>query len=73
MATDTELLQAYHQGWQNELHGITHIRHPTCLLQKAYNYGCMDALLGDDVQGIDYQTDEEILNNIKQNNYDTRI
>ena len=35
------------------------------LMLRAYNLGRIDAILGDDMSSVDYQTNEIILNKIK--------
>jgi hypothetical protein len=65
--TDKMLLSAYMLGFDNELWGTKidplPFKHP--LLVKAFNLGAGDALIGDDVRSVDYQSDETLLNRIK--------
>lgn len=66
--SDTELLRIYMLGFDYELsypknsppHEFNDI-----LKQRAYDIGRSDAIVGDDVSSNDNQTDEEILENIK--------
>jgi len=63
--TDAELLSFYYQGFEDELNGSEKKTFFNTLNQRAYDLGCIDAIVGEDVRSVDYQTDEEILKNIK--------
>jgi len=61
---DKQLLETYMLGFNDELYGRTKKWNPTPLLLRAYNLGKQDAIIGDDVRSVDYQTNEDILNRI---------
>lgn len=67
--SDDDILKAYYTGWDHENDIAFKLRQPniyhTSLLQRAYDLGRSDYVLGDDFEELDYQTKEEILNNIK--------
>lgn len=63
--TDEDLLTIYMWGFNDELKGETRLIPTSLLATRAYEIGKTDALVGDDVKGVDLQTDEEILNRIK--------
>lgn len=65
---DKLLLETYMWGFNDELDGRTKIWNPNPLLLRAYNLGRQDAIIGDDVRSVDYQTNEEILNRIRNQN-----
>lgn len=62
---DQELLKIYMWGFEDELTGETRLIPQELSATKAYNLGKIDALVGDDVRSVDYQTDEQILYRIK--------
>ena len=62
----TLLLLVYRNGFHDELEGKTKKQFKEPILNRAYNIGCMDAIVGDDVRSVDYQRDEEILKKIKK-------
>lgn len=64
---DSELLSFYHQGFKDELNSVEKKKFFITLNQRAYDLGCVDAIVGDDVKSVDYQSDEEILKKIKNN------
>jgi hypothetical protein len=59
---DSTLLSVYMRGFNDELDNTDSFS----LVEKAYYLGKLNALLGDDVRSVDYQSDKEILNQIKQ-------
>jgi hypothetical protein len=61
------LLEVYLKGFKDELEGIIFYVQENELLSTAYNLGRDHALIGDDIESIDYLTDEEILNLILNN------
>lgn len=61
---DKVLLETYIWGFKDELDGRVKPCFPNPLLLRAYNLGRQDAIVGDDVRSVDYQTNEEILNRI---------
>lgn len=65
---DKILLETYMTGFRDELDGRAEVRNPNPLLSRAYNLGREDAIVGDDVRSVDYQTDEQILNRIRNQN-----
>lgn len=64
--SDEKLLEAYKWGFDDELNGAFREWEFTPLLLRAYEYGKIDAKIGDDVSSCDMQTEEEILKQIKQ-------
>ena len=65
---DKVLLETYMWGFNDELDGKTELWNPNPLLLRAYKMGRQDAIVGDDVRTVDYQTNEEILNRIWNQN-----
>jgi hypothetical protein len=65
---DKVLLETYMWGFNDELDGRVKMWNPNPLLLRAYNLGRQDAIVGDDVRSMDYQTNEEILNKIRNQN-----
>lgn len=65
---DKVLLETYMWGFNDELDSRTRMWNPNPLLLRAYNLGRQDAIVGDDVRSVDYQTNEEILNRIRNQN-----
>lgn len=65
---DKELLETYMLGFTNELEGKKEIQSLTPPLLKAYNLGKIDAIVGDDVSSVDYQTNQQIINRIRNQN-----
>jgi hypothetical protein len=64
--TDKNILKIYMEGFNDELAGTFDDRRINSNLDgKAYLIGSADALVGDDVRSVDYQSDEEILKRIK--------
>lgn len=61
MEVDRLLLKVYMQGFKDELKG----KDFHSQLLRAYNLGRTDAIIGDDVRSVDYQSNEEILKRIK--------
>lgn len=64
---DKCLLKTYMQGFKDELDGKSEEWNSNPLFLKAYKLGRQDAIIGDDVRNLDYQTNEEILNKIYKN------
>jgi hypothetical protein len=62
---DKQLLEIYMWGFNDELKGGEKMFNPNPLLQRAYDLGRSDAIIGDDVRGVDQQTDGIILNRIR--------
>lgn len=63
---DKILLETYMWGFNDELDGKkTKMINLNPLLLRAYKLGRTDAIVGDDVRSVDYQTNEEILSKIK--------
>jgi hypothetical protein len=64
--TDKDILKIYMEGFNDELLDKLDSRKINSNLDgKAYVMGSFDALHGDDVRSVDYQSDEEILKRIK--------
>ena len=64
MLTDQEILKWYTKGWDDEMSGKTSVV-PSGIPEIAYGAGALDAIVGDDVRSVDYQSEEVILENIK--------
>lgn len=62
---DRVLLETYMQGFNDELDGRVKISNPNQLLMKAYSLGREHAIIGDDIRSVDYLTNEEILEIIR--------
>ena len=65
---DKILLETYMCGFNDELDGRLKMWNPNPLLLRAYNLGRQDAIVGDDVRSVDYQSNEERLNRIRTQN-----
>lgn len=59
-----KLLEVYELGFDNELKGIENDQVYEGLEARAYSLGKIDAIVGDDVRSVDYQSDETILHQI---------
>lgn len=64
---NNELLNIYQIGFNDELTGSPYAAYDIEIKQRAYNLGRLDAICGDDVTSLDMQTDEEILQHIRNN------
>ena len=64
MLNDKEILSYYMQGFNDELYGTTSTVIGDVLL-KAYKLGASHAIIGDDVRCVDYLSDQDILDLIK--------
>lgn len=62
--SDNEIMFWYMKGFNDELYGTTSTIDDELSL-KAYNLGATHAIVGDDIRSVDYLTNEEILNMIK--------
>jgi len=62
---DKILLETYMWGFNDELDNRVEMWNPNPLLLKAYKLGRQDALVGDDVRSVDYQTNQQILHRIR--------
>jgi len=63
--TDEQLLAVYMKGFTDSLHDVFPQHLNTSLEQKAYQLGRIDALIGEEIESHDYQTNEEILSQIR--------
>jgi hypothetical protein len=61
---DEFLLDLYMVGFEDELRSNPKVEYADTLHERAYQLGRIDALIGDDVRSVDYQTNEEILHRI---------
>ena len=66
--TDKQLLEIYMKGFVDSLHNKPPETHYSNLEQKAYFLGRIDAIIGDEIEEVDLETDEEILAKIKDKN-----
>jgi hypothetical protein len=63
---DKVLLEIYMHGFNDELDGISDESNFSDLrLLRAYNLGREHAIMGDDIRSVDYLTNEEILDRIR--------
>lgn len=62
---DEVLMEVYMSGFNDELDSKEEMFNPNPLLLRAYNLGRLDAAVGDDVSSVDQQTNEEIIDRIK--------
>ena len=60
---DRELLKYYMMGFNDELYGTSSTVPEK--FNRAYSLGADAAIIGDDIPEYDYQTDKEILKDIK--------
>jgi len=65
---DKILLETYMRGFNDELDGRIRTWNPKPLLLRAYNLGRRDAIIGDDIPSSDLQTNDQILNRIRNSN-----
>tara|TARA_R110000772_G_scaffold17946_1_gene49784 strand:- start:35326 stop:35541 length:216 start_codon:yes stop_codon:yes gene_type:complete len=63
---DANILEWYTKGFNDELVGMSITMPKQELLIRAYTVGAIDAIVGDDIRKVDYQTDEELLKIIKK-------
>ena len=67
MTTDKRILEVYMFGWYDEIYSAKHKRTQSePILIKAYKLGRLDALVGDECEAIDNNTNDEILEQIKK-------
>jgi hypothetical protein len=59
--SDIEIIRFYKLGW----HGMTMPPTNSLILQRAYKIGELDFIVGDELESVDFQTEEQILNSIK--------
>lgn len=62
---DEKLLAIYMRGFNDELDNKPLTENLSGFLLKAYNLGKSDAIVGDDVMSLDYQSNEEIIKRIR--------
>jgi len=72
MTNDKKLLEYYMQGFRDELYVKDCLVFDGILSEDkqqkiAYELGRTHAIIGDDLRSVDYLTEEEILNRIKNN------
>lgn len=63
----SELIRIYQLGFKHELNKQDIANIYSGLAMRAYALGKLDALVGDDVRAVDYQSNEEILERILLN------
>ena len=66
--TDKQLLEMYMKGFNDSLYNIFPEYSHSSLETKAYYLGRIDAIIGDEIEEVDLETDEEILAKIKDKN-----
>ena len=65
---DKTILEWYMKGFRDELNGSSTVESEHRVLNRAYNIGSINALVGDDVSSVDRKSDDEILKQIKNSN-----
>ena len=60
-----QLLEAYMQGFEDELQNNPIQEYDYVTKQRAYELGRIDALIGDNVRSVDYQSEEHLFQRIK--------
>ena len=68
MVSDESILEWYMKGFKDELRGTSTYESDNPIENRAYMIGAMDAIAGDDMPSIDYKSDEETLDFIKNYN-----
>jgi hypothetical protein len=63
---DKELLKWYYLGFHHELGRKTKTTPEDPILNVAYRLGTVHAIIGDDIPSIDYLTDKETIQLIKE-------
>lgn len=63
--TDKKLLKHYRSGWNDCANNKPPKKFMDSLVRTAYRNGRIDFEIGDDVRKVDYQSDHEILKQIK--------
>jgi len=63
---DNGLLLIYMEGFNDELNGTLDMNRYNGLNKTSYLLGSIDAIVGDDVRSVDYQTNETILKRIRR-------
>lgn len=72
ITSDKRLLEVYKMGWHDSIESDNpRFYEFTGIERNAYIYGWFDSEVGDDVRSVDYATDEEILDRIKNSRYNT--
>lgn len=69
---DKELLKWYYLGFHHELGGKAKTPPEDQILNVAYGLGVVHAIIGDDIPSIDYLTDKQTIELIKEE-YDKKI
>ena len=67
LVSDNLFLEFYMNGFNDELSQKQNMNCTDPMLQRAYDFGRIDAIVGDDVRSVDHQSNEEILKQIKKN------
>lgn len=62
---DQKLLDIYMDGFSDGFYSLNKSNYKNELFTKAYNLGYTHAIIGDDCREVDYYSDEQILNLIK--------
>lgn len=63
--SDEKLLEYYRMGWNDSSNNNEEQNFNDFLLNRAYIIGWLDFIVGDDISSVDLQTDEQIVNNIR--------
>ena len=66
--TDKQLLEIYMKGFNDSLYNIFPESSYSSLETKAYYLGRIDAIIGDEIEEVDLESDQEILSKIKDKN-----
>ena len=65
MDEDKKLMEIYWAGWNDSGNNNPRFREFSGIEHTAYQLGWCDYIIGDDCRSVDYQTEEQILNQIK--------
>ena len=66
---DEELLNVYMKGFNDELEGKPEMSNFNPLVDRAYNLGRDDAIIGDEASSSDSESSEDIINRIRSKKY----
>ena len=61
---EEKIVEAYMQGFEDELQNNPMREFNYTALERAYELGRTDALIGDEVRSVDYRSKEELLNRV---------
>ena len=65
MVTNESILEWYMRGFNDELKGSSSLYSKNEIENTAYRIGALDAFYGDDMRSTDYESDQKVLEKIK--------